>query len=100
MRDPFPINFTTATSNLRYTVKHHYVILLYCIQLLQEEYKYRFGRENETTPYLTDDQTRLLWSVTVSVFGAGGVIGGFAGSYIATTLGRYALRFNQLLQSL
>ena len=73
---------------------------MYCIQLLQEEYKYRFGRENETTPYLTDDQTRLLWSVTVSVFGAGGVIGGFAGSYIATTLGRYVLRFNQLLQSL
>lgn len=58
-------------------------------KLLQDEFKYKFGRYNSTSPdVLTDDQTRLLWSITVSIFGAGGVIGGFTGSYIATKLGR------------
>ena len=89
-----PIPYQLFHSNSQPYVDSKTVTLLFhCIQLLQEEYKFRFGRENETTPYLTDDQTRLLWSVTVSVFGAGGVIGGFAGSYIATTLGRCVFYF-------
>lgn len=37
---------------------------------------------------LTDEQVLLYWSITVSIYAAGGMLAGFTGSYFAKKLGR------------
>jgi len=65
--------------------------LCFCLQLLQDEYRYGFQsseQTNDTQPVLSEDQTVLLWSVTVSIWAAGGMLAGFTGGFFATKFGR------------
>lgn len=65
-----------------------YLHKLVAVQIIKNEYKYGFMPVNSTESRLNDDQVTLLWAITISIFGAGGLVGGFTGSYFATKLGR------------
>jgi hypothetical protein len=45
--------------------------------------------KTRTSKYMTEEMLALLWSVTVSIFAVGGMIGGISGGAIADYCGRY-----------
>lgn len=50
---------------------------------MKDVYKARYGED------LSDDSARGLYSVAVSIFALGGMLGGFGGGIVANKFGRY-----------
>lgn len=46
-------------------------------------YKERYGQD------LTSDKAEMLYSIAVSIFAIGGMLGGFGGGMVANKFGRY-----------
>lgn len=50
---------------------------------MKDVYKSRYGED------IQDDSVKLLYSLAVSIFAIGGMLGGFCGGMIANRFGRY-----------
>lgn len=61
-------------------------------QVISNAYQYGFpsnmSAANSTSGALSDGQVRLLWSVTISIYCASGMIGALLGSPVAKKIGR------------
>jgi len=52
---------------------------------MKDVYKDRYGED------ISDDSVKKLYSVAVSIFAIGGMVGGFSGGIIANRFGRFVL---------
>lgn len=57
---------------------------------MKDVYKDRYGED------ISDDSVKTLYSVAVSIFAIGGMVGGFSGGTIANRFGRLASILYQL----
>ena len=62
-------------------------------QFINETY---YDRHQE---YISVDSLTNWWSVVVSIYCVGGIIGGLMTGFIADRLGRYAFQFNAFLNN-
>lgn len=53
---------------------------------MKDVYKDRYGKD------IQDENVKKLYSIAVSIFAIGGMLGGFSGGMIANRFGRYELR--------
>jgi len=58
---------------------------------MKDVYKDRYGED------ISEEFIQQLYSVAVSIFAIGGMLGGFSGGWMANRFGRYALSINLLL---
>lgn len=54
---------------------------------MKDVYKDRYGED------ISDDSVKRLYSVAVSIFAIGGMLGGFSGGIIANRFGRFVPEF-------
>lgn len=58
---------------------------------MKDVYKDRYGQD------ISDDSVKIYYSVAVSIFAIGGMLGGFSGGIIANRFGRLVIaRFHRL----
>lgn len=53
---------------------------------MKDVYKDRYGED------ISDDSVKKLYSIAVSIFAIGGMVGGFSGGIIANRFGRFVYR--------
>lgn len=71
------------SKNLVISLLYKVVIFLQNIEnFMKDVYKNRYGED------ITDDSVKKLYSIAVSIFAIGGMLGGFSGGIIANRFGR------------
>lgn len=79
--------FGTETSNFLLLILStnllHELFLQNIENFMKDVYKDRYGED------ISDDSVKKLYSVAVSIFAIGGMVGGFSGGIIANRFGRF-----------
>lgn len=57
---------------------------------MKDVYKDRYGKD------IHEDTVNRLYSIAVSIFAIGGMLGGFSGGMIANRFGRFGLKYIRL----